>query len=529
MLADCSAGMHWERPFAVGLSALVIMGILATRGFAEVQYLDVNVSTKAVPGGESIEVKLAGQKEPLVEPVGLPLFTESKCKADYELKEVPGGFDVVLRLHNPTDEPQERPAFRLHGIRMGTKFSYLDGRSLGHIHERDIAQQVLQEDLSYRRPLLHWRMTYPDDLYSPVALVFNERFAVGLSLIYDPFKEKHMVNVEYHTDGGEHLGRVTMGVGLHQPYPDWQEPKGRVLIEPGATQRYRFVVRFCKAARWFDALEPYREFFRNRYGRVRYTADLRPVFGEPTGLTKFLDEESNPRGYSPQGRLDLEGWKPYVRHVRETALSSGYRRIMIWCPSGLYLKGSNYPCEFMTEWPQKLVETLPVLLDLKRQGVSIGMWWGRSSQVSGGWNSGKMWERDVTNSRDVEAAWAELRLAMERGTDEVGLDAFKYVPLWQRYDWMQKMQEQFPTLRFITESADCDIMHTIAPTFMTWQRQHYEPVLADFLNPGHESWIMLRWQEVNQASFDQLVKWKLVPVTMSRGIEHNASEFVKRD
>ena len=136
-----------------------------------------------------------------------------------------------------------------------------------------------------------------------------------------------------------------------------------------------------------------------------------------------------------------------------------------------------------------------------------------------------MWVRDVTKPADVQAAWDELDLASKRGMDEVGLDAYGYPPLYHRHAFMKKMQKRYPKIRFITEAADCDIMHTLAPTFMTFRRQRQRPVLADWLVPGHESWIMLNYQEVTLENFETIVGWNCVPVTITRGLEHRASDY----
>jgi hypothetical protein len=171
------------------------------------------------------------------------------------------------------------------------------------------------------------------------------------------------------------------------------------------------------------------------------------------------------------------------------------------------------------------VETADELRRFERAGVTLGMWWGRAGQVSGGWNSGRMHVRDTRVEADVAAGLAELRLAAARGADEVGLDAVTLTGLWQRRPWLARARRDFPGMNLVTEAEDCDIMHTLAPTFMTFERQNGPAILADWLNPGHESWVMLRWQIVNRENFDALVARGLVPVTMSRAIEHDASLF----
>jgi hypothetical protein len=145
--------------------------------------------------------------------------------------------------------------------------------------------------------------------------------------------------------------------------------------------------------------------------------------------------------------------------------------------------------------------------------------------VSEGFNSGKMHLRDIRDEKDLAAGWAELRLAADRGGDEIGLDASVLLGVWDRLAWLRAAQRRHPGLNLITEASECDILHTLAPTFMIYQRQGQRPALADWLNPGHESWIQLKWQEVNRENFERIVGWGCVPVTMSVGVKHDAAAF----
>jgi hypothetical protein len=133
-----------------------------------------------------------------------------------------------------------------------------------------------------------------------------------------------------------------------------------------------------------------------------------------------------------------------------------------------------------------------------------------------------MWVRDPNDPDDVEAAWAELRLAVERSIEEIGLDGWRFMPLWERYAFMKRMQENFPSLKFITEGNDPDIGHVLAPGY-TGQRDG-PPLLADWLNPGHESWVQLRPKEWIPEGLQKYIEWGLVPMTFV-GIEHDASRI----
>lgn len=477
--------------------------------------LDVKVEQVEVNGVPGIRVTDSTGRV-LVEPNGQPIVGSTKCHADWDMDVVPGGFDIRVTLQNKTQQSQPRPDVMLRGIRIAERFQYLDARDLG---------RVRSETRKPGQPIFWAGWDYPDDLYAPVAMLANEQFAVGVSLIYDVMTARHSVIMSMHTEGGKFAGTSGIGANLNVRAPAWAQPVGRLALEPETTAHYRLTLRFARPENWLDTLSPYREHFLRQWGKVKYKADRRPVYGETMALDGYRDAEKNPRGYPPHARYDQVGFKPIVDEYEQKAVSAGYRRVMIWASAGLYMRGPNYPCEFMTEWPAKLVETRGELDRLTRAGVTVGHWWGRAGQVSGGWDTGRMWVRDMGVAADVQAGLNELKLARDRGANEVGLDASGAMPLWQRIEWVRLIQKEFPTMRFITEAADCDIMHTLAPTYMTFERQGDQPVLADYLNPGHESWIQLRWQLVNQKNVDTITGWGCVPVTMSRAIRHDASAF----
>lgn len=495
---------------------LSLIALAALASHAQAQLLDVKVTRETVRNVPGIKVVTA-DGEVLVEPNGQPIIKPSKLQATWEMEVKPGGFDLVVTLNNTTGECQPRPSVMLRGIQIGGEFEYLDGRDLGHVRKGSHKQG---------QGIFYAGFDYPDDLYAPVAMIKNGKFAVGAAMIYDPLTARHGVTAVQHTEGGSYFGTSGLGFNLHEIDRRYLQPRGRVALEPETTQHYRVTYRFAKPDqdKWLAALEPYREHFRATWGGVKYKVDLRPVFGETMALYKNIND-GNPRGYHPKFRYDNVGWKPMVDEFVERGTDKGYQRVMIWCASGLYSKGSNFPCEFMTEWPAKLVETADELKRLEKAGAKVGHWWGRAGQVSGGWNTARMWVRDMGVPSDVEAGLAELRLARQRGAKMVGLDASGTMPLWHRLPWLRLIQKEFPEIEFITEAADCDIMHTLAPTFMTYQRQDGPAVLADWLNPGHESWIMLRWQDVNQENFDRIAGWRCVPMTMSIGVKHDAATF----
>ena len=131
-----------------------------------------------------------------------------------------------------------------------------------------------------------------------------------------------------------------------------------------------------------------------------------------------------------------------------------------------------------------------------------------------------MWVLDPDDPKDVEFSFAELKLAEERGIVEIGLDGWRFIPLWDRLEYMKRMKENFPSLRFISEGNDPDIGHVLAPGYRG--QDCGPPLLADWLNPGHESWRQLHPNTQTPEQVRQYMEWGLVPVTFGRGVELGA-------
>ncbi len=480
---------------------------------AQSAYLPVTTSWETVNGVEGIRVMMAGDSRPLMEPNGQPVVSPTQCTTSLTLQTAPGGFDLLVTVENQTGQPQVRPAVSLSGVRLDERLTFLDGKGVGTLQSWDATGLPSK-----------WsgQVNYPDYLYSPVQALFDTRFAIGVSLIYDILAQRHTVAPFFGREGGIYSNSYKLVWDLFARDAQYRPVE---FMAPGASESYRLTVRFAAPARWLDTLEPYRTYFQGRYGGVQYQADRRPIWGTALSMTTLIGVNPgslgvpNPRGYSAY-RVDVQGWGHFVdARVLNDVVTQGYRRVMLWAPSGTYSTGENFPAEFM-DWAPPMVDSQGDLDRLKAAGVTLGMWWGHSGHVSAGFNSGQMWVRDTTDPADMAAGDAELRLAVARGLDEIGLDAIKLLPFWERYPWLQRALQLYPSLRYVTENDDCDILHTIAPTFLfPWSWYEQEAVLADWLNPGHETWVQLWANEVTPQVVQEIRDYGLVPLTLMTTVD----------
>lgn len=423
---------------------------------------------------------------------------DSIAPKSIELVPEADGFDLVFEFENTTNDRKRMGEFVVGGIRFPQQIVYRalfnDGKPLPLDHRG--------------APYFGGGANYPGALYSPAAVVHSGSDTIGMALHYDVRKYRHGVFIRVESPGGiyDHDGR-NWQVRFNLARGD-NDPGGR--LDPGEQRVYRLSVRTFHGDRseWVRTLVPYRDFFRQTYGPVRYQRDPRPVRGAELAQVAHTSPQ-NPRGFlGGENRPDLVGFQPVVDMMRDFE-RTGFRRIMIWSPSGVNrvnLDG-NYPFNFTTGWQSsaRLRESVGLLRNYGAGSSDFGLWWGNSSFVMPReWDVPGRAPFDIRNPQHVERAREELNAARATNVTTIGLDAMSSMPAWDAYEWVLQLQSEYPEMRFIFETLSPDFIHTIAPTYLYGTRiPENDPfaanspmMLADFLNPGHETWAQISGQDV---------------------------------
>jgi hypothetical protein len=182
---------------------------------------------------------------------------------------------------------------------------------------------------------------------------------------------------------------------------------------------------------------------------------------------------------------------------------------MLWAPSGMYSENRDLNFTFNMTTGMKSMpmveQTMPILSEYASGPVDFGLWWGKTSYIMPReWDTGPQERFNYRNPAHVERAWEELDIARELNATIIGLDAMSGMPAWDAYEWIQIMQARYPEMRFVAETLCPDFIHTITPTFVRGTRvpenHRFAAItpmtLADFLNPGHETWAQISAQDV---------------------------------
>ncbi|TVQ32392.1 MAG: hypothetical protein EA376_05855 [Phycisphaeraceae bacterium] len=424
-----------------------------------------------------------------------------------ERRPQPTGFDLVYSYHNSSSTPKALGAVEVGVLTLGQQITYQDFRFDGKPAVGDT-----------RQPRAYSAWTYPNRWYSPVFVMRNDDIAVGVSLQYPMLEYKHQVRTEmWSPGGGSSVGEGGRGWAVQFRFDNFgnENPGSRIrdesFLAPGERRTYVVSVRVTRnPEEWVRTLLPYRDYFRSLYGGVRYSRDPRPVLGV-TVAGAWRASADNKFGFAGPNRFrpDLHGWKPWVDNIFNE-IQNGPERLMLWAPSGVYHENreNNFPFQFTSNWMTSASEGAMLrnapqqLRRFSQAGVELGLWWGRSSEYMDQWDTPHAERIEMDNSEHMDAVLRELDLAVQAGATVIGLDAVFKSALWEVYERIEMMQERHPHVRFVTEGRSADLFHTLAPTWFDLYvtarfdvdpadaRQLTTPFyLADFLLPGHETWV----------------------------------------
>ncbi|TVQ61994.1 MAG: hypothetical protein EA378_05885 [Phycisphaerales bacterium] len=301
---------------------------------------------------------------------------------------------------------------------------------------------------------------------------------------------------------------------------------------------------------WMSTLLPYRRHFRHLYSDVRYTQDPRPMAGATMAFATSTERcpvtgNRNPYGFAGglaaiHNRPNQDG---FTDIVNQSWLASGgyydkgWPRMMLWKGSGEYNAGGmawqittnwkaanqvassdpsqyrNAPCFSTTDIENSLPELAKIYSDDPEDPRELGLWWGRATRYVPNGYAGTAFEWppaggqsniDRNNPIHTGSAFLELEGAYDVNATFIGLDAcFTHMRASDLYWWIDEMTEAWdtfgeghPSVRFMTELGTADFIHTKASAFFYYDLASaysdntplpQNVVLADFLNPGHES------------------------------------------
>lgn len=459
---------------------------------------------------------------PVIEPRTIAIASASTADAiepEITTRLVGGaGYDLVCVYTNTTEAAKPLARLTIGALALGPDIQYLN------VHRGSALLDARHSSYTNQA----WR--YPSEAYSPATALMNDRFAVGVSLLYPITEYKHDVLVGVNRPGGVFQGpdgaqSWTVTFDLSQPpYANQHTALAHpAALEPGESRTYTVAVRVMErtslpasptdAQDWLETLLPYRDHFQKDFGPVSYTRNPAAVLAFEAANGSAISA-SNPRGLlgDNTSRPDLVGFGPLIDRIRAHA---GFSRVMLWAPSGLYSRHRefNFPPHFTLGWKSSplMNSTHTRFRQLQPAGIQLGLWWGRSVQHASAWEPAQLEPLDLTNRDHLRTIADQLALAHSAGATLIGLDDLSHwtMPVWEQRRFIRALRGTYPSMTFVAEPMCADLIHADAPAFSVaytappggkqeadFHRLTTPNYLADFLLPGHESWAYFRYSEI---------------------------------
>ncbi len=488
-----------------------------------------------------------GQIDPILVPIIAPdagtqaLWASNPtnhARPEINLTDAANGFDLVFSYDRPTEaDPAGLGNIVIDGIRLGNDVDLVDLR----VKAIDDAAFGAPNDgqgpnVPFEIPVLtpgkqwpdgmHPNLSYGGSYFSPAIVLQNATHTLGISVHYPVRERKH--NMRFFLESTSEdpvLGRswkLTIRVNSN----------GAATAAAGNLQVGELGREYVVAVRvqrgdphlWVQTLEPYRRYFRQLYGWVRYSYDPRPVRGEQFARTYAIRAGepygfwNNPGGLDPNYAENMNpytyGWKPWTENLVLGTTALGYKRTLIWSPAGAFDVTCNFPFIFTSNWanfpdPSDYLQ----LLQVEQKGVQLGLYWGRAiepmAQLScvvpedcvaewAAFNGPCPEKLDPNNAQQVEWTLTEFERAMVVNSTLIGLDAFLGgLGLAERLDWLDTLRDYAhygfgANPKFLIEPARTDVFLPYAPLAQVDRYIRGPLTMADFLVPGHERYSVVQ-------------------------------------
>ncbi len=367
-------------------------------------------------------------------------------------------------------------------------------------------------EIKYNNKSFAYSRLYPKNLFSPVMVLNSGKYTVCFSLLYPVLDYKHHIDISLTSTktGGKRWWRSSFILNEYTTDSTLYSYQGD--IKAGQQRSYTLCIRVitntfaCES--WLGGLQPYKDHFRKLYGGLHYQSDGRPLKQFASSSASFCSA-SNPYCFTNylgnnNMRPDLKGFGPISRDLIKQYNQQNYERLMLFKPTGIFWKtvSLNFPFKFTSHWLEGDTTVFPhsyghimqdatdSLKNIPAPNRELGLWWGNAGEVMFAWDTNYSRTLDPYDTVLVKLANKELDLAVQAGATLIGLDAFRVkMPAWNGYQWILKMKQRAPNVKFLTERWGCDLFQTQAGMIAIDQQNniisgpHY---LSDFLLPGTE-------------------------------------------
>ncbi len=434
------------------------------------------------------------------EPYSINIFPFStKLKVFYKVDKNRNGYDITYIFKNDSKTPLELPNIKIGYIFLNPKkYIYVLNTANSLNMQRRAISKIIYINGSKE-------LYYPIS-YSPIIAAGDEKNAFCACVLTNFLKDNWAIGGKIEKEKKGYVFIFT------------NENKKRV--KPNESFKIKIAFRKTKRDKWIEGIKPYKEYFDKTFQKDYPKKDTKKILGVEFSYIGAARDKGNERGYNYIIRADLYGLdgknprynKSFIKALLEKMKKEGFKKVMFWALSGEYFKNcqkrhckdTNYPPQFMENFPKKIEKSINKLKILKKYGIDYGFWWGRSTKIPvkgdqvlkpNQWNPQKTIPLNPLNKEHLNFAIRQMDFAKRIGATQIGLDAYMAIDSKFQLKWIKFLKKRYPDIKFWIEGSVTDYLHTKASLFLQPKNPFFNPlrekiskppVLANYLNPNAE-------------------------------------------
>lgn len=430
------------------------------------------------------------------------------------------GYDITVTYVNdgpPLDgsgnsrqsygDPRQRiGSIYIDGLMIGPKFSIVNNFSGSNITECE----TIYEDYS------GIEYSYPFDKFSPTLNVIGQTYASGISVKYDHISTKKNIKCVINS----YNGTVTSKIGwFSEIQSDNNSIANADCLQYGESFEVTVSVRISRDIRnWVTTLEPYKTYFAQNYGGMKFMKDPRPIFI----INTAMDLQSSPFYYfdyqSPGNQSpSLYGWAWWMNAIKYNYKTLGFERQLMLSLSGLYNTGSdlNYPfyvvgplLDTIGEFPHSSITkhllyqgTIYMIRDAIQEVPVFGMHQGYGTLFHKKWNPDSRIDKvkasqflSYKNGSIYDSfanEWDLINYYLK--ANMLGLDKYSYglESNDETIKFLDHLNSSYSGMKLITESTPDDIACTNSVSLLSSINSDIPisgpNIISDYILPGNET------------------------------------------
>lgn len=268
-----------------------------------------------------------------------------------------------------------------------------------------------------------------------------------------------------------------------------------VTIVPGSSVCFDLLLRVSRNCDWKYLLDPYKKYFNETFGQVRYKNSNKPI-GYLQGTSDKWIKEGNPFGYYEKYRFDKdEGVKSFIDDTIPLLKRANAQGFIMWSFTPYNMRGCNFRPDTDVLPPQVWKQIPPATEAFKKAGLGFGICMRPQIVTTYDWEHDTVLSIHPEELSQLALATRPFNRLMKDGMNTFYLDTFGTTP--NDTKTMKFLREQWGEAQVFTATEFWnDVSLLYSPGYAqynwddkakaykeVWRREHLWEV-CQWMSPG---------------------------------------------